>query len=68
MHTVNLREKFAESNDHDNPRVIGEMNDCHVKAVELKGEFAWHHHDHEDEMFLVVKCTLRMKFPIAKPS
>jgi len=62
MHTVNLREKFANFNEHGNPRVIGELNDCHVKAVKLKGEFAWHHHDNEDEMFLVVKCTLRMKF------
>ena len=62
MHTVNLREKFANFNEHGNPRVIGELNDCHVKAVKLRGEFAWHHHDNEDEMFLVVKCTLRMKF------
>jgi len=62
MHTVNLREKFANFNEHGNPRVIGELNDCHVKAVKLKGEFAWRHHDNEDEMFLVVKCTLRMKF------
>jgi mannose-6-phosphate isomerase-like protein (cupin superfamily) len=62
MHTVNLREKFAKFNDHCNPRAIGELNDCHVKTVKLKGEFAWHHHDNEDEMFLVVNCTLRMKF------
>jgi mannose-6-phosphate isomerase-like protein (cupin superfamily) len=38
------------------------VNDCHVKAVKLKGEFIWHHHDNEDELFLVVKGTLRMKF------
>jgi mannose-6-phosphate isomerase-like protein (cupin superfamily) len=62
MPTVNLREKFAKFNDHRNPRVIGELNDCRVKTVKLKGEFAWHHHDNEDEMFLVVNCTLRMKF------
>ena len=62
MHTVNLREKFAKFNDHCNPRVIRELNDCHVKTVKLKGEFVWHHHDNEGEMFLVVKCTLRMKF------
>lgn len=62
MHTVNLREKFGKFNDYWNPRVIGELNDCHVKAVKLKGEFMWHHHDDEDELFLVVKGTLRMKF------
>ena len=61
MHTVNLREKFAKFSDYCNPRVIGELNDCQVKAVKLKGEFIWHH-DNEDELFLVVKGTLRMKF------
>jgi mannose-6-phosphate isomerase-like protein (cupin superfamily) len=62
METVNLREKFSRFSDYCNPRVIGEVNDCQVKAVKLKGEFIWHHHDHEDELFLVVKGTLRMKF------
>jgi mannose-6-phosphate isomerase-like protein (cupin superfamily) len=62
MHTVNLREKFRKFDDYWNPRVIGELNDCHLKAVKLKGEFVWHHHDNEDELFLVVKGTLRMKF------
>jgi mannose-6-phosphate isomerase-like protein (cupin superfamily) len=62
MYTVNLREKFAKFQDYCNPRVIGELNDFHVKAVKLKGEFIWHHHDNEDELFLVVKGTLRMKF------
>ena len=62
MNTVNLKDKFSLFFDYCNPRVIGEVNDCHVKAVKLKGEFIWHHHDHEDELFLVVKGTLRMKF------
>jgi|SRR5271165_898022 len=62
MYTVNLQEKFAKFQDYWNPRVIGELNDCQVKAVKLKGEFIWHHHDHEDELFLVIKGTLRMKF------
>ena len=62
MHTVNLADKFSKFQDHFNPRVLGEINDFVVKAVKLKGEFIWHHHDHEDEMFLVVKGTLRMKF------
>ena len=62
MQTVNLKEKFAKFRDYCNPRVIGEVNDCQVKAVKLKGEFIWHHHDNEDELFLVVKGTLKMKF------
>ncbi len=62
MEAVNLSEKFSRFSDYCNPRVIGEVNDCHVKAVKLKGEFIWHHHDREDELFLVVKGTLRMKF------
>jgi mannose-6-phosphate isomerase-like protein (cupin superfamily) len=62
MQSVNLEEKFTKFQDLWNPRVIGELNDCHVKAVKIKGEFVWHHHDHEDEMFLVVKGTLRMRF------
>lgn len=62
MQTVNLREKFSRFSDYCNPRVIGEVNDWQVKAVKLKGEFIWHHHDHEDELFLVVKGMLRMKF------
>jgi mannose-6-phosphate isomerase-like protein (cupin superfamily) len=62
MQSVNLSEKFSKIHDHWNPRVIGELNDCHVKAVKIKGEFMWHHHDVEDELFLVVKGTLRMRF------
>ena len=62
METVNLKDKFDKFRDYWKPRVIGEVNDCQVKAVKLKGEFIWHHHDNEDELFLVVKGTLRMKF------
>ncbi|HTB92156.1 MAG TPA: cupin domain-containing protein [Candidatus Sulfotelmatobacter sp.] len=62
METVNLKDKFGKFQDYWNPRVLGEVNDCHVKAVKLKGEFIWHHHDNEDELFLVVQGTLRMKF------
>jgi mannose-6-phosphate isomerase-like protein (cupin superfamily) len=62
VETVNLKEKFSRFSDYCNPRIIGEVNDCHVKAVKLKGEFIWHHHQQEDELFLVVKGTLRMKF------
>jgi mannose-6-phosphate isomerase-like protein (cupin superfamily) len=62
METVNLQQKFALFTEHYKPHIIGEVNDCYVKVVKLKGEFIWHHHDHEDELFLVVKGTLRMKF------
>ena len=62
MPAVNLAEKFARFQDYWNPRILGELNDCHVKAVKIKGEFVWHHHDHEDELFLVVQGTLRMRF------
>jgi mannose-6-phosphate isomerase-like protein (cupin superfamily) len=62
MHTVNLADKFGQIRDYWNPRMLGELNDFAVKAVKLKGEFVWHHHDLEDELFLVVKGTLRMRF------
>jgi mannose-6-phosphate isomerase-like protein (cupin superfamily) len=59
---VNIAEKFGTIPDHWNPRMIGELNDFAVKAVKLKGEFIWHHHDIEEELFLVAKGTLRMRF------
>jgi mannose-6-phosphate isomerase-like protein (cupin superfamily) len=62
METVNLSEKLSRFSDFWHPRIIGDLNDCHVKAVKVKGEFVWHHHDHEDELFLIVKGKLRMKF------
>jgi mannose-6-phosphate isomerase-like protein (cupin superfamily) len=62
METINLKDKFCQFSDYWNPRIIGELNDCHIKAVKLKGEFVWHHHDNEDELFLVARGTLRMKF------
>lgn len=62
METVNLKNKFALISDYWNPRILGDVNDCQVKAVKLKGEFVWHHHDAEDELFLVTHGVLRMKF------
>jgi mannose-6-phosphate isomerase-like protein (cupin superfamily) len=62
VHTVNLADKFSKFYDYCNPRLLDEVNDFQVKAVTLKGEFIWHHHENEDELFLVVKGTLRMKF------
>lgn len=62
MHTVNLAEKFTRFTEYWSPKIVGELNDSYVKVVKLKGEFVWHHHDQEDELFLVTKGTLRMKF------
>ena len=62
METINLKEKFNSFSDHWNQRLVGEINDCAVKVVKIKGEFIWHHHEVEDELFLVVKGTLRMRF------
>jgi len=61
METINLENKFSSFSDYWNQRAVGEINDCAVKVVKIKGEFIWHHHDVEDELFLVVKGTLRMK-------
>ena len=61
MQKVNIAEKFSLFNDYCNPRIIGELNGQHVKAVKLKGEFVWHSHEHEDELFLVVKGVFNME-------
>ena len=61
MEKVILAEKFGLFNDYCNPRIIGELNGQHVKAVKLKGEFVWHSHEHEDELFLVVKGKFNME-------
>jgi mannose-6-phosphate isomerase-like protein (cupin superfamily) len=62
MKTINIAAKFSQFNELYQPRILGEVNDSYVKAVKLKGAFVWHHHDHEDEMFLVVKGLLKMQF------
>ena len=61
MEKVNLAEKFSLFDDYCNPRIIGELNGQHVKAVKLKGEFVWHSHEHEDELFLVVMGKFNME-------
>ncbi len=58
---VNLAEMFGRFQDQWKPKIVGEVNDSLVKLVKFKGEFVWHHHDHEDEMFLVVKGRMRMQ-------
>jgi mannose-6-phosphate isomerase-like protein (cupin superfamily) len=58
---VNITEKLSLFPDLWSPKIVGEVNDFHVKLVKLQGEFVWHHHDEEDELFLVVKGRLQMK-------
>ncbi len=55
---VNLAAKLRQFNDSWRPRIVGELNGQHVKLVKLKGEFIWHHHEAEDELFLVLKGRL----------
>jgi mannose-6-phosphate isomerase-like protein (cupin superfamily) len=62
MQKVNLSEKLSLFTDYWNPRVVGELNNQQVKLVKLKGEFVWHKHDLEDELFLVLKGKLKMEF------
>jgi mannose-6-phosphate isomerase-like protein (cupin superfamily) len=59
---VNLREKFGMFTDHWSPKIVGEVNDSHVKLVKLQGEFVWHRHEREDELFLVVKGRITIRF------
>jgi mannose-6-phosphate isomerase-like protein (cupin superfamily) len=59
---VNIAEKLARFQEHWSPRIVGELNGQHVKLVKFTGEFVWHHHEHEDELFLVVKGRFRMEF------
>jgi mannose-6-phosphate isomerase-like protein (cupin superfamily) len=61
MMKVNLAEKFALFDDYFSPKIAGELNGQMVKLVKLKGEFDWHQHDQEDELFLVVKGHLRIR-------
>lgn len=61
MEKVNLAEKLSLFTEHYSPKIVGEVNDAYVKLVKLQGDFMWHHHDNEDELFFVVKGALRMK-------
>lgn len=62
MNKINVAEKFSRINEMWSPKILGEVNDSYIKAVKFIGEFVWHHHDNEDEMFMVVSGKLRMKF------
>ncbi len=62
MQKVRLAEKLALFHDHFSPKIVGELNGQHIKLVKFQGEFVWHHHDHEDEMFLVLHGGFRMDY------
>jgi mannose-6-phosphate isomerase-like protein (cupin superfamily) len=62
MEKVNLRAKFGQFAESWKPKIAGELNGQYVKLVKFIGEFVWHHHDNEDELFLVVKGRFRMEF------
>ncbi len=61
MCSVNLAQKLSSFSDSWSPKIVGELNDSYVKLVKVRGEFVWHHHEQEDELFLVLKGRLRMR-------
>ncbi len=61
MEKVNITEKLSLIHDHWNPRIAGELNGQHVRLVKFQGEFIWHKHDHEDEMFFVLDGEFKME-------
>ena len=62
MHKVNLSEKLGLFSDHWSPKIVGELNGQHVKLAKLKGEFVWHHHEDQDELFLLLEGNLAIHF------
>ncbi len=62
MHKISPVEKFALFSERWTPKIIAELNGQHVKLVKSQGSFPWHHHENEDEMFLVVRGTFRMEY------
>ena len=63
MRKIDIKQSLETFTEHWSPKIVGEVNDSFVKLVKFKGEFVWHHHDAEDEMFLVVKGRMLMKLP-----
>lgn len=62
MEKINIEEKLSLFSDHWNPRIVGELNGQHVKLVKFQGEFVWHKHEEEDELFYVIKGVLKMAY------
>ena len=61
IETINLAEKFSRFSEQWQPKIVGELNDAYVKLAKLQGEFVWHHHDEEDELFMVIQGRLLIK-------
>ncbi len=61
LDVINLSQKLDLFHEHWSPRIVGELNDSYVKLAKLQGEFVWHQHENEDELFLVVKGKLQIK-------
>ena len=62
MEKINLKQKYSLFHEFWSPKIVGELNDSYIKLAKLKGEFDWHHHDQEDELFFIVKGELTIKF------
>lgn len=62
MQKVQITQKLAAFQEHYKPKIVGELNGQQVKLVKFQGDFVWHHHDHEDEMFLVIRGSFRMDY------
>ncbi|MBI1307825.1 MAG: cupin domain-containing protein [Bacteroidetes bacterium] len=62
MEVINIADKLSGFSEHWSPHIIAELNGQHVKLAKLKGEFVWHHHEHEDELFMVISGVLKIEF------
>lgn len=62
MQKINLKDKLNLFNEYWSPKIVGDLNDSYVKLAKLRGEFVWHKHDNEDELFYIIKGTLLIKF------
>lgn len=62
MNPINLQEKFAQFSEHWSPKIVGELNGQHVKLAKFQGEFVWHKHENEDELFFVVQGSFSMEY------
>lgn len=62
MHKVNINEKFSRITEHWRPKIVAELNGQEVKLVKFQGEFVWHHHANEDELFLGIRGSFRIEF------
>ena len=60
MNKIDLKEKFSMVTDHWSPKIVAELNGQHVKIAKIKGEFEWHHHENEDELFWIIRGEMKM--------